>query len=99
MPVKPPCRRRAAQSDSPKSLGRGRDTDSSAPPAQIRTSAFTHTALTLDAWRQSAHRDKDVGRGVGESSGSREDGDDPIASSRVDCDGSKHYATTNARDT
>src|SRR5262249_48593166 len=32
--------------------GRGRDADYSTPPAQIRTCAFTHTALTVDAWRQ-----------------------------------------------
>jgi hypothetical protein len=29
-------------------------------PAQIRTCAFTHTALTEDGWRQSACRDKDA---------------------------------------
>src|SRR5262245_11071711 len=78
---------------------RGRDADCSTPPAQIRTSAFTHTALTLDAWRQSAHRDKDAEHGVGESIGSREDGGDPIALLRVDCDGSRHSATTSERDT
>src|SRR5215471_4465557 len=33
-------------------FGRGRDADYSTPPAQIRTCAFTHTALTVDAWRQ-----------------------------------------------
>ena len=97
--VKPINRTCAAQPQAINPLGRGRDTDFSAPPAQIRTSAFTHTALTLDAWRQSAHRDKDVEHGVGESIGSREDGGDPIAPLRVDCDGSKHSATTSERDT
>jgi len=83
----------------PKSLCRGRDADHSTPPAQIRTSAFTHTALTVDAWRQSAHRDKGAERGVWESSGLREDGDEPIALPRVDSDGPRHSATTNERDT
>jgi len=32
---------------------RGRDTNRLAPPAQNRTCAFTHTASTLDKWRQS----------------------------------------------
>jgi len=82
-----------------RSHGRGRDADCSTPPAQIRTSAFTHTALTLDAWRRNAHRDKDAEHGVEESIGSREDGGDPIALLRVDCDGLKHSATTNERDT
>ena len=48
-------------------FGRGRDADYSTPPAQIRTSASTHTALTLDAWRQSAHRGKGAEHGVGEA--------------------------------
>src|SRR3954462_12969186 len=34
---------------------RGRDTNRSAPPAQNRTCAFTHTASTLDKWRQSVY--------------------------------------------
>ena len=37
------------------------------PPAQIRTSAFTHTALTGDGWRQSGRQDRDVECGVEES--------------------------------
>jgi len=39
------------------------------PPAQIRTCAFTHTALTEDGWRQSACRNKDAEHGVVESTG------------------------------
>src|SRR5262249_25144517 len=34
---------------------RGRDADRSTPPAQIRTCALTHTALTKDAWRQNGY--------------------------------------------
>jgi len=99
MPGKPRNRRLKPRRRYRNSLGRGRDADCSTPPAQIRTSAFTHTALTLDAWRQNAHRGKDAEHGVGESIGSREDGGDPIALWRVDCDGSKHSATTSERDT
>src|SRR5262249_3936082 len=48
----PTCRK----SDAPKGASdpscRGRDADYSTPPAQIRTSALTHTALTEDARRQ-----------------------------------------------
>src|SRR5215470_19846823 len=99
MPGKPRNRRLKPRRRYRNSLGRGRDADCSTPPAQIRTSAFTHTALTLDAWRQNAHRGKDAEHGVGESIGSREDGGGPIALLRVDCDGSKHSATTSERDT
>src|SRR5215472_19282432 len=39
---------------------RGRDDHHWSPPAQIRTGAFTHTALTVDEWRRNvllaAHR-------------------------------------------
>src|SRR5713101_4294332 len=46
---------------SPRSSNRrGRDDHRCAPPAQIRTGAFTHTALTVDEWRRNvllaAHR-------------------------------------------
>jgi hypothetical protein len=37
---------------------RGRDDHRGFPPAQIRTSASTHTALTKDGWRRSVHRDR-----------------------------------------
>ncbi len=37
------------------------------PPAQIRTSASTHMALTKDGWRSSRHRDRGAERGVEES--------------------------------
>src|SRR5215472_12168333 len=47
--------------------GRGRDDHRWPPPAQIRTCAFTHTALTEDGWRRSAYRDKDAEHGVVES--------------------------------
>src|SRR5215472_13570590 len=97
--VIPRCRRLALRRVATNSHRRGRDADCSTPPAQIRTSAFTHTALTLDAWRQNAHRGKDAEHGVGESIGSREEGGDPIALLRVDCDGSRHSATTSERDT
>src|SRR3954451_8468707 len=50
---------------------RGRDTNRSAPPAQNRTCAFTHTASALDKWRQSVPWDKDVGREGAESIGLR----------------------------
>jgi hypothetical protein len=46
---------------------RGRDDHHWPPPAQIRTCAFTHTALTEDEWRQSACRDRDAEHGVAES--------------------------------
>ena len=50
---------------------RGRDDHHGSPPAQIRTSASTHTALTKDEWRRSGHRDRGTERGVAESTGSR----------------------------
>ncbi len=51
---------------------RGRDDHRGSPPAQIRTSASTHTALIVDEWRKSGRQDKDAECGVAESSGSRE---------------------------
>src|SRR5262252_5341818 len=39
---------------------RGRDDYRWSPPAQIRTCAFTHTALTKDEWLQCRHQDKDA---------------------------------------
>jgi hypothetical protein len=69
-----------------------------APPAQIRTGALTHTALTLDEWRQSAHRDKDAEYGVGESTGSRQGRDDAIAHLRVDCGELEGFAPVCKRD-
>src|SRR5665213_3154894 len=68
------------------------------PPVQIRTGGFTHTALILDGWRGSEHQDKDAEYEEGESTGSREGRDDPIAPVRVDCDGLKRPATTSKRD-
>src|SRR5947208_13951996 len=56
------------ESEVRKRIGcRGRDTNRSAPPAQNRTCAFTHTASTLDKWRQSVPWDKDVRREGAES--------------------------------
>jgi len=51
----------------------------------------------VDEWRQSGHQDKDAKYGVGESTGSREGRDAPIAPVRVDCDGLKRSATTYQR--
>ena len=39
---------------------RGRDDHRWSPPAQIRTCAFTHKALTKDEWLQCRHQDKDA---------------------------------------
>ena len=50
--------------DFPQARCRGRDDHHWSPPAQIRTSAFTHTALTVDGWRQSVHPDKDENAGL-----------------------------------
>jgi len=49
---------------------RGRDDHCWSSPAQIRTCAFTHTALIKDGWRQSACRDKDAEHEGAESTGS-----------------------------
>ena len=49
---------------------RGRDDHCWSPPAQIRTCAFTHTALTEDEWRRSACQDKDAEHEGAESTGS-----------------------------
>ena len=49
--------------------GCGRDDHHWPPPAQIRTCAFTHTALTEDGWRQSAYQDTDAEHEVVESTG------------------------------
>ena len=49
---------------------RGRDDRRRSPPAQIRTSASTHTALTKDEWRRSGHRDRGAELGVEESTSS-----------------------------
>src|SRR6266853_4624451 len=76
---------------------RGRDDHRGSPPAQIRTSAFTHTALTLDEQRRSAHQDRDAECGVAESTGSRVGRDAPSALARVDCDGRGCSATTDKR--
>ena len=50
---------------------RGRDDHCGSPPAQIRTSASTHTALTKDGRRKSVHRDRGAEHAVEESTGSR----------------------------
>src|SRR5438270_1589902 len=57
---------------------RGRDEHHCSPPAQIRTCASTHTALTENEWRRSAHPDKDAECGVGEATGSGAGRGDPI---------------------
>jgi hypothetical protein len=44
--------------------GRGRDDPYWSPPAQIRTSASTHTALMKDEWRRSGREDRGAGLGV-----------------------------------
>ena len=49
---------------------RGRDDHCWSPPAQIRTCAFTHTALTEDEWSRSACQDRDAEREGAESTGS-----------------------------
>ncbi len=54
----------------PENNCRGRDGHCWPPPAQIRTSASTHTALTLDDWRRSVLQDKGAAHEAGESSGS-----------------------------
>jgi hypothetical protein len=41
--------------------GRSRDDHRWSPPAQIRTSASTHTALMKDGWRRSELQDKGAG--------------------------------------
>jgi len=46
------CGRHFSADSSANLSCRGRDADYSTPPAQIRTSALTHTALTEDARRQ-----------------------------------------------
>jgi hypothetical protein len=55
-----------------RSHGRGRDGLHRPPPAQIRTSAFTHPALTKDEWRRSAPPDRGVGLGPAESTISKQ---------------------------
>ena len=67
-------------------LCRGGTTIAGRPPAQIRTGAFTHTALTPDGWRRSARRDKDAAHGVEEPTGTREGRDDQRILP-VGCDG------------
>ena len=52
MDEKPRCRKSDGCPKASWSSCRGRDADYSTPPAQIRTSALTHTALTEDAGRQ-----------------------------------------------
>jgi len=50
---------------------RGRDDHHGSPPAQISTSASTHTALTKDELGRSVHLGRGAERGVEESTGSR----------------------------
>jgi hypothetical protein len=69
------------------------------PPRGSVRAALPHTALTLDEERRSAHGDKDVELGVGESSDPKEEPEAPTGSMRVDCDGLERRATTNARGT
>ena len=69
-----------------------------AQPAQIRTGAFTHTALIVDGWRRNVHQDKDAECEVGESTGSRLGRDEPIAPVRAGCDGQERSAATSRRD-
>jgi len=67
-------------------IGRGRDAGRPTPPAQIRTGTLMHTALTLDVWRQSELRDKDVERAEVESSGHRTGESVPATSVYAGCD-------------
>src|ERR1700758_5415751 len=60
---------------------------------QNRTSAFTHTAPTLDGWRGSVRKDKDAERGVLESSAERSESTDPTVCGLADCGGSGSAAT------
>src|ERR1700733_13876120 len=50
---------------------RGRDDHRWAPPAQNRTGALTHTALTSDVWRRSVAGDRDAAP-VGKESSDQE---------------------------
>src|SRR5215470_470007 len=77
---------------------RGRDDPRGSPPAQIRTSASTHTALTKDGWRRSVHRDKGAERGVEESTGSRLGSNVPNTSLSADCGGPEHSAIADTRE-
>jgi hypothetical protein len=61
------------------------------PPAQIRTSASAHTALTKDEWRRSVRRDRDAGHGVGEPISVQQWGKSfPTVPVLADCAGSEH---------
>ena len=62
-----PSGKKLVEHTRPRTSGRGRDDHRWPPPAQIRTCAFTHTALTEDEWRRSAYQDKDAEHGVVES--------------------------------
>ena len=73
--------------------GRGRDGHCWPPPAEIRTSAFTHTALMKDEWRRSVHRGRDAGlEGMGSIFRRREQVA-PTFCGRVDCGGPERFAT------
>src|SRR6266851_8437746 len=77
---------------------RGRDDNRWSPPAQIRTSASTHTALTKNERRKSVHRDRGAERGVEESTGSRLGSNVPNTSLRADCGGPEHSAIAGTRE-
>src|SRR4051794_19205880 len=68
---------------------RGRDEHHCSPPAQIRTCASTHTALTEKEWRRSPPPDKDEECGGGEATGSGAGRGDPTPLVRADCGGPK----------
>jgi hypothetical protein len=97
IPVLMPCGHSGAAPGRGRYCG-GRDDHRWSPPAQIRTGAFTHTALTPDGWRQSVRRDKDAAHGVEESTGTREGRDEPSASVPVGCDGLILSAIASQRD-
>src|SRR5215467_4062873 len=93
-----PPHRRVPEQARAKGICRGRDASHPAPPARIRTSTFMHTALTLDVWQRSAHRDRDAGHVVGESSDPRAAAAAPTTLCRADCDGTGSSATGAAGD-
>ena len=68
-----------------------------AQPAQIRTSASTHTALMKDEWRGSGREDRDAGCGVLVPTCRRLESVTPTSSLRVDCDEPERFARADSR--
>ena len=79
-------------------LGRGRDGLHRPPPAQIRASASTHTALTKDEWRRSEPRDRDAGCGALGSICRRLAYISPTSFSRFDCGEPERFAIVDGGD-